>query len=127
MIRVCFPSIRAVARPSQPVEPHGAHAIMSLNKGFLGLATIVSCAALAACSDDDKPAGATQESAAKLDVTWHEHIAPLIIEKCTACHNKEGIAPFSLDNYSDASAVASQVAQAVMSGQMPPYLAQDTD
>lgn len=100
---------------------------MSFSKGFLGLAAIVTCSGLSACSDDEKPAGKQQETTTNLEVTWHEHVAPLITEKCTACHNKAGIAPFALDNYDDASRVASQVAAAVMSGQMPPYLAQETD
>jgi hypothetical protein len=54
-------------------------------------------------------------------------VAPVITEKCTACHTKSGIAPFALDTYADASQAASIVAAVVMSGQMPPYLAQETD
>jgi hypothetical protein len=74
---------------------------------------------LAGCSDSEN------ESAA--EVTWHQDIAPLVSEKCTACHQEGGIAPFSLETYSSAKAFAPQIASAVMEGRMPPFLAQETD
>jgi len=100
---------------------------MSLNKGFLGLAAVVAWSSALGCGDSDKPAGKVESGQQSLDVTWHRDVAPVITEKCTACHNQGGIAPFSLETYADAKAVASLVVGAVMDGRMPPFLAQETD
>lgn len=59
--------------------------------------------------------------------TWHQHIAPLVAEKCGSCHVSGGIAPFSLETYTTAQPLASAMAAAVERGSMPPFLAQDTD
>ena len=60
-------------------------------------------------------------------VTWHEDIAPLVTEKCSSCHEEEGIAPFSFESYENAKKYAGLMVEAVESGRMPPWLAEDTD
>lgn len=59
--------------------------------------------------------------------TWHQDIAPLVIEKCSGCHKENGIAPFSLENYDSAKVFAMRMAEVVEEGSMPPFLAQETD
>lgn len=60
-------------------------------------------------------------------VTWHQHIAPLVLQKCGGCHVSGGIAPFSLQNYDEARQWASAMAAAIDSGSMPPWGAEETD
>ncbi len=35
------------------------------------------------------------------EVTFAEHIAPLVFKNCTTCHRPGQVAPFSLMNYAD--------------------------
>ena len=58
--------------------------------------------------------------------TWHEHIAPLLSQKCSTCHKQDGLAPFSVQSYAHAKAFAKAMANAVEAGRMPPFLAQET-
>lgn len=60
-------------------------------------------------------------------VTWHQHIAPLVSQKCAACHVEGGIAPFSVDDPLVVTARAAHMALAIDSGAMPPWGAQETD
>ena len=53
--------------------------------------------------------------------TWSDDIACLVYTHCTSCHNSNGIAPFSLMTYLDASAAASGLPYVVNSGTMPPW------
>lgn len=59
--------------------------------------------------------------------TWHQDVAPIVIERCTACHVEGGIAPFALDTYESAKAYGPAMVAAMESGSMPPFLAQETD
>lgn len=52
---------------------------------------------------------------------WAEHVSPLMFENCTPCHHPGGLAPFSLMTYSDASANAFSVHDAVGNKTMPPW------
>jgi len=100
------------------------------------------------CGDDDKPValdagissvGGDATVAVPVDAaggdagiklsytpTWHEHIAPLVSQKCSSCHKQEGIAPFSVQSYDSVKNLAKAMASAVERGTMPPYLAQET-
>lgn len=60
-------------------------------------------------------------------VTWHQHIAPLISQKCSGCHVEGGIAPFSLETYEQAAQWAPLMASAIDDGTMPPWGAEETD
>ena len=52
---------------------------------------------------------------------YSEDIAPILYSKCTECHNPNGIAPFSLMNYQEASTFSPQMVLSVISGNMPPW------
>ncbi|MDB4989132.1 MAG: hypothetical protein JWN04_4310 [Myxococcaceae bacterium] len=58
--------------------------------------------------------------------TWHEHIAPLVHEHCSGCHQPGAIAPFSMLEYGTTKGFAGLMASEVESGAMPPYLATNT-
>lgn len=52
--------------------------------------------------------------------TWTNGVAKIFYANCTSCHHSGGIAPFSLDNYQDASTYSGSVALAITNG-MPPW------
>lgn len=114
--------------------------------GALRAGLLLTVSMLVGGCADDAPAGERSTSAASImdggaregapassepevlgfTPTWHEHIAPLVSQKCSACHAREGIAPFSLQSYEAAKPFALAMASAVESGTMPPFLAQET-
>ncbi|TNE88723.1 MAG: hypothetical protein EP330_13675 [Deltaproteobacteria bacterium] len=59
--------------------------------------------------------------------TWHQDIAPIVAENCGSCHTDGGIAPMSFDTYEQADAAAFAMLAAIDRGQMPPFLAQETE
>lgn len=48
-------------------------------------------------------------------------------DKCQGCHTEGTTAPFALDDYASASAMAPAALAAIEAGRMPPWLAQQTD
>ncbi len=63
------------------------------------------------------------ESAAP--VTYAQHVAPVLIKHCTACHHTGSTAPFSLLSYDDAADHAEMIAEVVGEGRMPPSYASE--
>lgn len=53
---------------------------------------------------------------------FSRHIAPILFEKCGACHRPDGAAPFSLLTWQDARKRARQIAEVTRSRYMPPWL-----
>lgn len=90
---------------------------------------------LAACAGaSEGPEGADgadgtdgSDGTAEAGVTWHQDIAPIVVENCAACHTAGGLAPFELDQYATASSLAGAIGAAVAEGTMPPFGAHDTD
>ncbi|MEQ1567940.1 MAG: hypothetical protein ABMA64_20035 [Myxococcota bacterium] len=60
-------------------------------------------------------------------VTWHQDIAPLVVERCSGCHRAGGIGGFSLATWAEAAPYAEVMYAALVAGTMPPFLAQETD
>jgi tetratricopeptide (TPR) repeat protein len=56
--------------------------------------------------------------------TFTRDLAPVLFDKCVACHRPGGPAPFSLMTYTDARQRASLVASVVEKRFMPPYAAE---
>lgn len=54
--------------------------------------------------------------------TFTRDIAPVLYKRCSPCHHDRQSAPFSLVTYSDVIKHAKQIAEAVNSGLMPPWL-----
>ncbi len=54
-------------------------------------------------------------------VSYYEHVRPLLAEHCVACHTDDSIAPFRLDDYASASAVAPLIKAVVEARTMPPF------
>jgi mono/diheme cytochrome c family protein len=67
--------------------------------------------------------GSALGSASQADpqITYEEHIAQLLSDRCAMCHHPEGSAPFSLMTYDDAKRHARQIATVTRSRFMPPW------
>lgn len=57
--------------------------------------------------------------------TFWQDVAPIYFEKCGACHQDGGIAPFVLTDYASAKQWAAPSAAAVTGRTMPPWLVRD--
>lgn len=57
--------------------------------------------------------------------TWHQDVAPLLADRCGACHVAGGVAPFSVEAYADAMPWGPAMVDAIESGRMPPFFASD--
>ena len=55
------------------------------------------------------------------DVTYAEHVAPILMENCVTCHRPGEVAPMSLLTYEDASRYARQIGVQVSERRMPPW------
>lgn len=55
------------------------------------------------------------------EVTYSEHIAPILQRECQSCHRQGEVAPFSLVDYSDAQAWATEIAVYTKARLMPPW------
>jgi len=58
--------------------------------------------------------------------TWSDKIAKIIYNNCTECHRTGGIAPFTLENYSDTKANAFGIKTYTGNKTMPPWKADPT-
>lgn len=77
----------------------------------------ISVFSLVACG------GKEGDASAPLRVpTYHEDVAPILAEHCQSCHEKGGIAPFSLVDYEDARRTAEAIRIATSSRSMPPFV-----
>ncbi|MGI9429956.1 MAG: redoxin family protein [Bythopirellula sp.] len=57
------------------------------------------------------------------EVTFSEHVAPLLQEHCQSCHRPGTEAPFSLLSFEDAANHADMVGEVVLQQRMPPWFA----
>ena len=55
--------------------------------------------------------------------TFHKDVVPILQKHCQGCHRPGEIAPFSLLTYNDARPWAKAMKNAVLSEQMPPWMA----
>ncbi len=54
-------------------------------------------------------------------VTFSEHVAPIFMEHCVACHRPNDVAPMSLMGYDEARPWAKSIVKVVASREMPPW------
>jgi Flp pilus assembly protein TadD len=79
------------------------------------IAMFSSSLALAACR-------APSDSGQSAGPTYNKDIAPLLWERCGACHRPGQLAPFSLLEYSQVRSHAAQIVKATRDHVMPPWL-----
>ena len=61
------------------------------------------------------------ESSVPEEVTYSEHIAPILQKQCLTCHRQGEVAPFTLADYGDAKAWATEIAEYTQARLMPPW------
>lgn len=84
----------------------------------------------AGSGDMTDPTGSTTDPDGPPDdlpITWHQHVAPIVVGTCSGCHQPGGIGPFSLATYPEAFPWAQASLDALDRGTMPPFLAATTD
>ncbi len=64
---------------------------------------------------------ASESNAGAPNVTFAEHIAPLIHGQCMSCHRPDQVGPFSLISYQDVRKRAGTIQAVVNAGYMPPW------
>lgn len=74
--------------------------------------------------DDTSSSQTPEEESAPPEVSWHADIQPLLQENCLSCHADQGIS-FSLEDVAIASAMGDVMVDAVTSGRMPPWPADE--
>ena len=55
------------------------------------------------------------------NVTFAEHIAPIVFERCASCHRAGEAAPFSLTSYASVKRRAKTIQRVVSERYMPPW------
>lgn len=74
---------------------------------------------------ETEPDGCLLDRAAKTparkDITYAKHVAPILQERCQACHRPDQAAPFALVNYEDAVKQARMIKEATTQRRMPPW------
>lgn len=97
---------------------------MRLSSIFIG----VPCVALAGLGivgftkDETKPKVSPPVSVPK-NVTYAEHVAPILNNHCTSCHHSDAVAPFSLVGYDNAKKQSAMIANSTGDKRMPPWKA----
>lgn len=64
-----------------------------------------------------------QPPATRGQVTFHEHVEPILQRRCQSCHHAGNAAPFSLVSYDDCTGHGEMLAEVTADGRMPPWYA----
>jgi hypothetical protein len=73
-----------------------------------------------ACFGEEPSTASADESS---PVTFNEHIAPILFQRCAECHRPGEVAPFSLLTYADAAKRAAMIRDVTAQRLMPPWKA----
>lgn len=84
--------------------------------------TLAACAPALPTNNDGMSGDASADVTVPSAVTWSEHVAPIVFQRCASCHRSGGIAPFSLTEFGTAHALAAAIATATQARTMPPTL-----
>ena len=72
-----------------------------------------------ACQEPDGPE--EKEKTFPIEITFNEHIAPIVHENCTPCHRPGEAGPFSLITYKDVRKRTKMIAEVTKDRYMPPW------
>lgn len=65
--------------------------------------------------------GRPRKAVGSTEVTYAQHIAPILFKNCTGCHRPGEIGPFSLLTYDDAAGWGEMIQEVVREQRMPPW------
>lgn len=82
---------------------------------------------IAAFSQTQPTESAPQEHAGIKQITYAEHVAPILNANCVKCHRPGENAPFSLEGYANAKRYSDMIALATSKRRMPPWKAIPAD
>lgn len=68
--------------------------------------------------------GRSREPDAEATITYSEHIAPILRNRCVECHRAGEVAPFALVDYDEVAGWAETILEVVQDGRMPPWHAE---
>lgn len=88
---------------------------------------IIACilsAGLLACDPTNKESDTTIHGSLPDEITWAQHIAPIVFKNCTPCHRPGQSGPFNLLTYADAVKKAKLIKFVTQTGYMPPWPAE---
>lgn len=84
-------------------------------------ASAVATVALAGCHTPQRTDGGPAPEAVASQVTFTDHVRPILEAHCQVCHQSEGIGPMSLVGYEETRAWAPEVRRRVRDRTMPPW------
>lgn len=98
-------------------------------RGARLLATCGLAFATSACKGEPDPfpwcsAGEEAPAPGASSPTYYADVKPFIDQKCVRCHVEGGIGPFALSTFNDVKAHAVDSEGSIVSGRMPPFLAE---
>jgi mono/diheme cytochrome c family protein len=67
------------------------------------------------------PSRTPEAKAGFAKISYTDTIAPMLEQKCVACHQEGGIAPFAFDNYERVKQFSGMIREAVRTDRMPPW------
>jgi hypothetical protein len=54
-------------------------------------------------------------------ISYREHVAPILKNRCVQCHTKGGVGPFAMSNYGKVDGWSEMIAEVILTQQMPPW------
>ncbi|MCW8196057.1 redoxin domain-containing protein [Proteobacteria bacterium 005FR1] len=69
----------------------------------------------------DLPLASAQQIEQREQISYSDTIAPMLMDKCVACHRPEGIGPWAMTSYTMIKGFAPMIREVVMTKRMPPW------
>src|SRR5215208_613101 len=91
-----------------------------MGRGGVVLGSMAGAALL--CALISGGCGDSKSKSSVKQVTFYEHVAPIVWKNCATCHRKGEVGPFELLTYEQVKKHASQMAKVTASRFMPPWL-----
>ena len=101
-------------------SPKQTYLAAALDALLAGKSPIIAAMEAPGCALEAK------KSTTTVSLTYQRDVSRLVQTHCVECHRKDGVAPFSLENYKDVVAHAGEIKRVVERGTMPPWFAAPT-
>lgn len=72
-------------------------------------------------SKETKTDASGQDTQKPIALTYHEHVRPIIEQRCGECHTQGGVGPFALGSYKEVYATRQAIKNSIVSRRMPPW------